>query len=120
MLETAFARQNLSELSSALAYPQPSSSLLHLTSLVLAHAVVVACLGVDAAGDFRAYTVLDGDGLQGGGLREGQRLSILGALSGWRGAVGGVVDASAVGTGDGYLSALSELSITAELRSGYR
>ena len=93
-----------------------TSYLLPLTSLVLAHAVVVAGLGIDAAGDFRAYTVLDGDGLQRGGLREGQRLSILGALSGWSGAVGGVMDGCSIRTRDGYLSALSELSITAEHR----
>ena len=88
--------------------------------MIHAAAGVTAGLGVSAAGDLRAYTVLDGDSLQGSGLREGQRLSILGALSARRGAVYGVVDASAVGTRDRYLSALSERSLTGELRSGYR
>ena len=86
----------------------------------MTHAVVVAGLGVEAAGDFRTYTVLNGDSLHGSGCGQRQRLAIHRALSGWRGAVRGVVNLRAVRAAHGHLRALGELRITAERRSRKR
>ena len=74
------------------------SYLLHLTSLVLSHAVVVAGLGEHAAGDLTRLAVLDGDSLDGGRCAQRDSLAIDGALSRRHGAVGSVVDLCAVRT----------------------
>ena len=101
---------------------RPQTSYLTRRCLVLIHFVSAAAvgLGVGAAGDRAALTVLDGDGLQGSGLGEGQRLRILSAGAGGITAVGGVIDRGTVGTRDRYLNTISELSLTGELRSGQR
>ena len=50
----------------------------------------IAALGVGAAGYRAAHTILDSDGLDGGGLTQGDGLLVLQALVGRRRAVNGV------------------------------
>ena len=69
-------------------------------------------LGVGAAGHLAAHAVLDGDGLEGGGLGEGQGTAIHCALCRRRAAVGGVVDLGTVGAADGHLGRFGELRLT--------
>ena len=76
-------------------------------------------LGVHARGYRAAHTVLDGDGLHGGGVSQGDRSGVEGALCGRSAAVEGVVDACTGLSRHGYLSALGELSFTCEGGSCY-
>ena len=60
-------------------------------------------LGVSAAGHAGADAILDGDGLHGGGLTQGDGLLVLQALVGRRRAVNGVEDAGTCRTAHGHL-----------------
>ena len=72
-------------------------------ALVLVHVVAVAAgLGEQLACDFTRLIVLDGDGLHGGSVTQGECLTVERALSRRRTAVGGVVDLSAVRTADAH------------------
>ena len=80
----------------------------------------VGALGVGAAGHAGAYTVLDGDSLDGRGLAQGDGLFILQALVGRSRTIHRVEDAGSCRTAHGHLRALLKLGVTAEARGCYR
>ena len=90
--------------------------LLHIPAAFTVSTAGVTALGVGAAGYAGAHTILDGDGLHGRGLTQGDGTFVQGALSGGHGAIQRVVDFRASRAGHAHLSALLKLGGSAEVR----
>ena len=87
--------------------------------LIVVRLVVVAALGEGLRGNFAALTVLDGDGLHGSGVAQGECCAVERALSRWHAAVGGVADLRAVRPADAHRGGLGKRRLTADGRSRY-
>ena len=97
-------RQCSSELGITLAAPS-----------VLVHVIAVAAaLGEQLACNLTRLTVLDGDGLHGSRVTQGECLAVERTLSRWRRAVGGVVDLRTGRAAHAHRGSLSKRSRTAD------